>query len=132
MAWILVCILRTYRPYNPTVKFLKYELNNKLLNGVILLRVTPSVTWIQPYTHTHTHTHIEKLSWNKLKYDHFNNILVFLNKKMPNNKGRNLLILNLIKAHINNNKFERDVTHRINNKTIMQWFQNMKPCNYKT
>ena len=39
---------------------------------------------------------------------------------MPNNKGRNLLILNLIKAHINNNKFERDVTHRINNKTIMQ------------
>ena len=114
MAWILVCILRTYRPYNPTVKFLKYEFNNKLLNGVILFRITSSVTWIQPYIYIHTH--IEKLSWNKLKYDHFNNILVFLNKKkMSNKKGRNLLILNLIKAHINNNKFERDVTHRINN-----------------
>ena len=49
LAWILVCISRTYRTCNPTVKILKYEFNNKLLNGITLLRITPSVTWIQPY-----------------------------------------------------------------------------------
>jgi len=27
------------------VEFLKYEFNNKLLGGVILLKVTKSVTW---------------------------------------------------------------------------------------
>ena len=47
----LECMLRTYRTCNLTVGFLKYEFNNKLLGGVILLRVT--------YTHTHTHTHTE-------------------------------------------------------------------------
>ena len=29
--------------------FLKYEFYNKLLEDVILLRVTPGVTWTQPY-----------------------------------------------------------------------------------
>ena len=32
------------RKYNPTVEFLKYEFNNKLLGGVILLKVTKGVT----------------------------------------------------------------------------------------
>ena len=30
------------------VGFSKYELYNKLLDGVTLLRVTPGVTWTQP------------------------------------------------------------------------------------
>ena len=30
------------------MKFSKYEFNNKLLDGVILLRVTLGVTWNQP------------------------------------------------------------------------------------
>ena len=37
-------MLRTYKTCNPTVKFLKYELNSKLLDGVILLRVILDVT----------------------------------------------------------------------------------------
>jgi len=35
-------MLSTYRTYNLTMRFLKYEFNNKLLNGITLLRVTPS------------------------------------------------------------------------------------------
>ena len=41
-------MLRTYRTCNSTVRFSKYEFYNKLLGGVTLLRVTPSVTWTQP------------------------------------------------------------------------------------
>ena len=41
LIWKLVCMLKTYRTCNLTVGFSKYEFNNKLLNGVILLRVTP-------------------------------------------------------------------------------------------
>ena len=37
-------MLRTYRTYNSTVRFSKYEFNNKLLSGVTLLRVIPGVT----------------------------------------------------------------------------------------
>ena len=37
-------MLKTYRTYNSTVGFSKYEFYNKLLGSVILLRVTPSVT----------------------------------------------------------------------------------------
>ena len=48
-------MLRTYRTCNSTVRFSKYEFYNKLLGGVTLLRVTPSVTWTQPFIHTHTH-----------------------------------------------------------------------------
>ena len=44
LAWILVCILRIYRICNPMAKILKYEFNNKLLDDVALLRVTPCVT----------------------------------------------------------------------------------------
>ena len=48
MAWKLACILRIYRTCNSTVGFLKYEFNNKILGGIILLRVTLGVTWTQP------------------------------------------------------------------------------------
>ena len=44
LVWNLTCILRTYRTIIPTVGFSKYEFNNKLLSGVTLLKVTPSVT----------------------------------------------------------------------------------------
>ena len=49
LAWKLACMLKTYRTCNPTVRFPKYEFNNKLLSGVILLIVTACVTWTQPY-----------------------------------------------------------------------------------
>ena len=56
-------MLRTYRTCNSTVGFSKYEFYNKLLRGVILLKVISSVTWTLPYiyiyiyTHAHTHSH---------------------------------------------------------------------------
>ena len=40
----LTCLLRTYRTYNSTMGFLKYEFYNKLLGGVTLLRVTLGIT----------------------------------------------------------------------------------------
>ena len=40
----LACILSTYRICNSTMRLLKYEFNNKLLGGITLLRITPSVT----------------------------------------------------------------------------------------
>ena len=49
MAWKLACMLRTYRKYNPTARFSKYEFNNKLLGGVTFFRVTLGVTWTQSY-----------------------------------------------------------------------------------
>ena len=35
MTWKLACILRIYRTYNPIIRFLEYEFNNKLLGSVI-------------------------------------------------------------------------------------------------
>ena len=49
LACKLACILRLYRTCNPTVGFLKYEFNNKLLDCVTFFRVTSGVTWTQPY-----------------------------------------------------------------------------------
>ena len=50
MAWKLTYILRTYRTCNSIIGFSKYEINNKLLGGVILFRVkTSGVTRTQPY-----------------------------------------------------------------------------------
>ena len=49
MAWKLACMLRTYKKYDPTIVFSKYEFNNKLLVGVTFFRVISSVTWTQPY-----------------------------------------------------------------------------------
>jgi len=42
LAWKLARMLRTYRPCNPTVGSSKYEFNNKLLGGIILVKVTLS------------------------------------------------------------------------------------------
>ena len=49
LTWKLACMLRTYRTCDSNVEFSKYEFYNKLLSGVILFRVTPSVTWTQLY-----------------------------------------------------------------------------------
>ena len=37
-------MLKTYRSWNSTVRFLKFEFYNKLLDGVTLLKVIPGVT----------------------------------------------------------------------------------------
>ena len=42
-------MFRTYRTCNPTMKFSKYKFINKLLGGVILIRVTSDVTWTKLY-----------------------------------------------------------------------------------
>ena len=47
LTWKLAWVLRTYKTCNSMVRFSKYEFYNKLLGGVILLRVKPGVTWIQ-------------------------------------------------------------------------------------
>ena len=43
LAWLL----RTYRTCNSIVGFSKYKFYNKLLGDVILLKITPGVTWTQ-------------------------------------------------------------------------------------
>ena len=48
LACKLACMLKTYRTCNSTVGFSKYEFNNKLSDGVILLIVIPGVTRTQP------------------------------------------------------------------------------------
>ena len=48
LAWKLACMLRTYRKYNSTVRFSKYEFNNKLLVGIIFFRVPSGVIGTQP------------------------------------------------------------------------------------
>ena len=55
LAWKLAYMLRIYRTCNSIAGFSKYEFYNKLLGGVILLRITPGVTWIQPYIYVDTH-----------------------------------------------------------------------------
>ena len=40
-------MLRTYRTCNSTVRFSKYKFYNKLFGDVILLRITPGITWTQ-------------------------------------------------------------------------------------
>ena len=44
ITWKLAWILRSYWTCNSMVGFSKYEFYNKLLGGVILLKVTPCVT----------------------------------------------------------------------------------------
>ena len=55
LAWML----RIDKTCNPTIEFSNYDFYNKLLGGVILLKVTPGVNLTQ-FVHTHTHTHIYK------------------------------------------------------------------------
>ena len=57
----LTWMLRTYRTCNSTVRFSKYEFYSKLLGSVILLRVTPSVTWTQS---TYIYIYIYYLLYN--------------------------------------------------------------------
>ena len=54
MTWKLARMLKTYKTCNLIVGFSKYEFYYKLLGGLTLLRVTPGVTWIQPYIYIHT------------------------------------------------------------------------------
>ena len=49
LAWKLAWMLTTYRTCNPTVRFLKFEFNNKLLSGVTFFRVMSTVAKTQPY-----------------------------------------------------------------------------------
>ena len=49
LKWKLACMLWSYRICNPTVRFSKYEFNNKLLGGVKFFKVTSGVTRTQPY-----------------------------------------------------------------------------------
>ena len=49
MTWKLAWLLRTYRTCNLTVRFSRYELYNKLLDGVILFKVILGVTKPNPY-----------------------------------------------------------------------------------
>ena len=49
LAWKLACMLRTYKKYDITVGFSKYEFSNKLLGGVTFLRVMLGITQTQPY-----------------------------------------------------------------------------------
>ena len=44
-------MLRTYKTCNSTVGFSKYKFYKKLLDGIILLKVTPGVTWTQAMLH---------------------------------------------------------------------------------
>ena len=44
LTYNLAHMFRTYRTCNPTMKFSKYKFINKLLGGVILLRITLGVT----------------------------------------------------------------------------------------
>ena len=62
LAWKLTYMLKTYRTCNSTERFSKYEFYNKLLGDVILFRVTPDVTWTQPYIYIDTHAYDFPLS----------------------------------------------------------------------
>ena len=48
LTWKLVWMLRTYKTCNSTVGVSKYEFYNKLLDGVMLFKITPVITWTQP------------------------------------------------------------------------------------
>ena len=49
LIWKMACMLKTYRTCNSMVRFSKDYFNNKLLDGVILLKVTSGVTLTQLY-----------------------------------------------------------------------------------
>ena len=59
-------MLKTYKIYNSMVRFSKYKFNNKLLGGVTLLRVTPDITWTQPYIYIYIYIYISFV----LKFEH--------------------------------------------------------------
>ena len=44
LTWKLTCMLKTYKTCNLTVRFSTYELHNKLLGSVTLLKTTLGIT----------------------------------------------------------------------------------------
>ena len=44
LTWKLIRMLKTYKTYNSTMRFSKYEFYNKLLDGVTVFRVTLDIT----------------------------------------------------------------------------------------
>ena len=48
LTWKLVWMLRTYKTCNSKVGVSKYEFYNKLLDGVMLFKIIPGITWTQP------------------------------------------------------------------------------------
>ena len=58
LTWKLTWLLRTCRTCNSTVGFSTYEFYNNLLGGVTLFRVTPGVTWTQPYIYIYIYIYI--------------------------------------------------------------------------
>ena len=61
LTWKLAWLLGTYRSCNLMVRFLKYKFYNKLLVGVILLRIIPGVIWIQLYIYIYRERGREKV-----------------------------------------------------------------------
>ena len=53
-------MLRTYKPSNPMMRFLKYKFNSKLLSGITFLIVISGVTWTQLYIYIYIYCHIVK------------------------------------------------------------------------
>ena len=53
-------MLRTYKTCNSTIGFAKYKLHNKLLGGVILIKIKSSVTWTQPYIYIYIYRERER------------------------------------------------------------------------
>ena len=77
----LACMLKIYRICNPTVRFSKYEFNNKLLGGVTLFRITPYITWTQPYIYIYSVILINVTLFNNFildaNFDNFRWITIF-------------------------------------------------------
>ena len=66
-------MLKKYRTCNPTVRFLKYKFNNKLLGDVILLKITRGVTWTQSYIYIYIYI-VGMYKWVSLfMYELYNN-----------------------------------------------------------
>ena len=59
-------MLKTYKTYNLTTGFSKYEFYNKLLGDVTLLRVILGVTWTQPTNYLYILSANINLFWQAL------------------------------------------------------------------
>ena len=70
---------KIYKTCNPTIKFWNYEFNNKLLDGVTLLKVTSGVIWTQPNIYIYIYIYLYP-----------NNALYFFYLK-PNEKSPNFV-----------------------------------------
>ena len=59
-------MLITYRICNLIVRFSEYDFYNKLLDDVILLKITLSVIWTQPYIYIYIYK--SKLRENPIRF----------------------------------------------------------------